>query len=110
MGQPSCPASSRDLLQVLREFAAGQETAAGLNVDPVECATDLVALAESLAVVTSALAAAMVRYDRLDAGSPAAILVQSGHLTRNEADKLRKLGRQLEADLPVTRAKLAAGQ
>lgn len=74
------------------------------------CAGELVALAESLAVLTSALAAAMVRYDRLDAGSPAALLVRDGHLTRTEAANLRALGRKLETELPATREKLAAGE
>lgn len=110
MSQFSGPASSRKLLRVLREFAAGRETSAGLDADPADCAADLVALAESLAVLTSALAAAVVRYDRLDAGSPAAVLVQDGHLTRTEAANLRELGRKLEKELPATRESLADGR
>ena len=99
-----------ELLEVLREFAAGRETRTGLDVDPAQCAAELVTLAESLAVLTSALAAAMVRYDGLDAGSPAALLVQEGHLTRSEAANLRALGRKLETELPATRERLAAGE
>ncbi|MBO0876835.1 MAG: DUF222 domain-containing protein [Pseudonocardia sp.] len=110
MSQNSCPASARELLSVLRGFAAGQETTAGLDVDPVACGAELVALAEALAVITSAVSAAMVRFDRLDAGSPAALLVQRGHLTRTEAGNLRELGRKLDTTLPTTRDKLATGQ
>ena len=52
----------------------------------------------------------MVRFDRLGVGSPAALLVQEGHLTRTEAANLRALGRRLEADLPATREAFAAGR
>ena len=94
----------------LREFAAGLPTAAGLNVDSVDAADELIALGKAAAVVDGVVAAAMARYDHLNAGSPAAILVQHAGFTRTAADNLRRLGRKLDTDLPATRAQLAGGR
>ena len=97
------------MLEALRQFAAGLPTAAGLDVDPADAATELIALGKAAAVFDGVIAAAMTRYDRLAAGSPAAILVQHAGFTRTAADNLRKLGRKLNTDLPATRAGLASG-
>ena len=102
--------SAEQLLDALRAFAVGASTAAGLEVDPAGAATDLIALGKAMAVLDGAVAAAMVRYDRLGNGSPAAVLVQHAGITRTAADNLRKLGRKLEADLPATRARLTGGE
>lgn len=102
--------SARELLDALRNYAAGAPTAAGLEADPEDAATELIALGKAIAVLDGALAGAMTRYERLAAGSPAALLVQHAGLTRTEADNLRKLGHKLESDLPATRAHLTTGE
>ena len=101
--------SARDVLEALRGFAAGLPTAAELDTDSADAAEELIALGKATAVLDGVVAAAMARYDRLGAGSPAAILVQHAGLTRTQATNLRRLGRKLDTDLPATRARLAAG-
>ena len=61
-------------------------------------------------MVDGLVAAAIARYDRLNASSPAAVLVQHAGFTRTAADNLRKLGRKLDTDLPAPRERLTGGR